>query len=68
MLHSVTLKFNNIFADKIFKTVRGNFLKQWVSRYLTFVDLRLGKIVLHNKIPDKTRAIKNQENSTHCFG
>ena len=30
--------------------------------------LRLQKLVLHNKIINKTRSTKNQENSAHRFG
>ena len=44
------------------------FLNKWVLRYLSFSDLRFRKIVLHNKIINKTRSTKNQENSMHRFG
>ena len=42
-------------------------LNKWFLRYLSFGILRFRKIVLHNKIINKTRSTKNQENSTHRF-
>ena len=52
-------------ADKIFKTVCGNFLlkNKWMSRHFNFGDFTVLKLVLHNKGIDKTRTKKDQENS-----
>ena len=35
---------------------------------LSFVDFTVPKIFLHNKIVNKTRTKKDNENFTHCFG
>ena len=44
------------------------FLNKWFLRYLNFSDFKVPKIVLHNKITNKTWYTKNQENSSHVFG
>ena len=59
--------FQFICAD-IFKTMSGNFLIINRSRDVSVsVILKLWKMVLHNKIINKTRSRKNQENSAHGF-
>ena len=56
--------FKLICVDMIFERVCGIFfLDKWVLGYLRF-----RKVVLHNKIINKTRLTNNQVNSTHCFG
>ena len=55
-------------ADISSKSCAEFFLKKWFSRYLVSVILRFRKIVLQNKIINKTRLTKNQENSAHSFG
>ena len=53
----------------IFKTVCRNFFQINGFQYIKVsVILRFQKIVLHNKIINKTRSTKNQENSAHRFG
>ena len=49
----------------MFKTVGGFlFFFKWISRYFNFM---VPKFALHNKIINKTRKLKNQENSAHHF-
>ena len=60
--------FQLICADKIFKTMCGNFLKINGSWDISLpVILRFRKIVHLHKIINKTRLTKKQENSAHCF-
>ena len=60
--------FQFICADIIFKTVSGNFLIINRSQDVSVsVILRFRKMVLHNKIINKTRSRKNQENYTYRF-
>ena len=62
--------FQFICADMIFKTVCGIFfffLRNGSRDTEVLVILRFRKIVFHNKIINKTRLIKNQENSAHHF-
>ena len=62
--------FQFICADMIFKTVCGIFfffLRNGSRDTEVLVILRFRKIVFHNKIINKTRLIKNQENSAHRF-
>ena len=51
---------------KSLKRCAESFLK-WTSRYLNFGDLTVSKIVLQNKIINKTKAKKDHENSAHRF-
>ena len=44
------------------------FLNELVSRYLTFGDFTVSKNCSSQKNINKTRKIKNQENSAHSFG
>ena len=44
------------------------FKNKCVSRYLSFNDFKVPNFVLHNKIINKTRSAKNQENFAHRFG
>ena len=61
--------FQLICADKIFKTMCGNFLKINGSWDISLpVILRFRKIVHLHKIINKTRLTKKQEHSAHCFG
>ena len=64
------LNKNLICADKIFRTVCGNFLlkNKWISSNFNFGDFTVLKLVLHNKGIDKTRTKKDQENSAYSFG
>ena len=48
--------------------VRNFLLNKCFSRYLSFSDFKVPKIVLHNKITNKTWSTKNQESSAHRFG
>ena len=48
--------------------VRKFFKNKWISRYLSFGDLKVLKNCSSQKIIHKTRLIKNQENSAHRFG
>ena len=58
-----------ICVNIIFKTLCGIFFKRNDSRDTSVsVILRFRKLVLHNKIMNKTRSTKNWENSAHCLG
>ena len=60
--------FQLICADTIFKMVCGKFFKINGSRVIQVsVILMFRKMVLHNKISNKTRLTQNQENSAHRF-
>ena len=48
--------------------VRNIFWNKWVSRYLGFSDFKILKNSLQNKIVNKTRSTKNQENFAHHLG
>ena len=50
------------------KGVRKFFKNKWISRYLNFGDFKVLKNCSSQKIINKTRLIKNQENSAHRFG
>ena len=55
--------------DKIFKKVRGSFLKiNESSDIKPLVISHFRKIVLHIKVINKIRTTKNQENFAFCFG
>ena len=57
-------------AEMIFKTMGGFFffLNKCVSRYLSFGDFKVPNNCSHNKIINKIRSTKNQENSACHFG
>ena len=58
-----------ICADKIFKTMCGNFFKINGSRDIEpWVILQFWKIVHLQKIINKSRLRKKEENSAHHFG
>ena len=44
------------------------FLKNWVSRCLSLSNFKVPKNCSSQKIINKARLTKNQENSAHCFG
>ena len=48
--------------------MRKLFKNKWVSSYLGFGDFAVPNIVHYKKIINKTRTIKNQENSARRFG
>ena len=61
--------FQLLCADKILKMVCGSFIKVNESRdVLTFGDFAVPKFFLHNKIINKIRTTKNQEDSARRFG